>query len=216
MAPEDRFWLFLTERSERTWNHLQKSLERMIEMTQPRFTAQNVILGYGLNEMFILIFWIFLFPLITKTTFAMYNYWYYFTDDLFLPWKFPEIWQTAYFSSRKQTPLFTSAESCEAPLRRDVKMPSNSTSTPSCLRKAFWMNKAHPKFEKPHSFKHDTHGVDIPTSFLSFILQECRHSCRLLTIFPSVAAILPHQKGLFSYPMLARVCVFLGGNNTAY
>lgn len=66
MAPEHRFWLFLTERSERTWNHLQKILERMIEMTQPRFTARNIILGYGLHKMFILISEFFYFPLLQK------------------------------------------------------------------------------------------------------------------------------------------------------
>lgn len=32
-APEDRFWMFLTETSERMWGHLQKGLHGRTEMT---------------------------------------------------------------------------------------------------------------------------------------------------------------------------------------
>lgn len=61
-ATGDRFWMFLTERSERMWRHLQKrsAMNNWIDTTQIDFVY--VVLGCGWNKMFIQICNIFIFP----------------------------------------------------------------------------------------------------------------------------------------------------------
>lgn len=85
-----------------------------------------------------------------------------------------------------------------------------------CLRKAFRMNKTHQKLGKPHSFKHDTHGLY--SRFLPFLCfaEMLPHCCRLSTIFPSVVSISSHLKVQFSCPVLVLVRVSLWGKNTTY